>query len=200
MPCRRISSLASDARASGRTVCTSVVMISATRMGCLRFHPSKAVLDDERRKRDTSEGCRFHAHVVRTFRSSHGRPEDLLLTAVGEPDGFRPPKINQGCEISRRCRRTTRRPKRSVSDPMWHPACAGDACTGAIVIAINNVLVAIDFGDTSQKVLAYGQNLTRAFGGRLHVLHVADVIATTASQFYPEHAGDPEMRAESLAM
>ena len=68
------------------------------------------------------------------------------------------------------------------------------------MIAINNVLVAIDFGETSQKVLAYGQNLRRAFGGRLHVLHVADVIPTTASQFYPEHAGDPEMRAESLAL
>src|SRR5215468_12727618 len=93
MPCRRISSRASDARASGRTVCTSVVMISATRMGCLRFHPSKAVLDEERRKRDTSEDCRFHAHVVRTFRSVRGRPEVLLLTAVGKPDGFKPPKI-----------------------------------------------------------------------------------------------------------
>ena len=68
------------------------------------------------------------------------------------------------------------------------------------MIAIKNVLVASDFSEASQKALAYGHNLTRAFGGRLHVLHVADVIATTASQFYPEHPGDPEMRAESLAL
>ena len=68
------------------------------------------------------------------------------------------------------------------------------------MIRLNSVLVAFDFGETSQKALAYGMNLTRAFGGHLHVLHVADVIATTASQFYPEHPGDPEMRAESLAL
>src|SRR5215831_1068019 len=68
------------------------------------------------------------------------------------------------------------------------------------MIRLSSVLVAFDFGETSQKALAYGMNLTRAFGGRLHVLHVADVIATTASQFYPDHPGDPEMRAESLAL
>ena len=68
------------------------------------------------------------------------------------------------------------------------------------MLAVKNVLVATDFSETSQKALAYGQNLTRAFGGRLHVLHVADVIATTASQFYPDSPGDPEMRAESLAL
>ena len=68
------------------------------------------------------------------------------------------------------------------------------------MIQLNSVLVAYDFGETSQKALVYGQNLTRSFGGRLHVVHVADVIATTASQFYPEHPGDPEMRAEALAL
>jgi universal stress protein A len=68
------------------------------------------------------------------------------------------------------------------------------------MIQLNSVLVAFDFGETSQKALVYGQNLTRAFGGCLHVLHVADTIATTASQFYPDHPGDPEMRAESLAL
>jgi len=68
------------------------------------------------------------------------------------------------------------------------------------MIQLNTVLVAFDFGETSQKALVYGRNLTRAFGGRLHVLHVADVIATSASQFYPDHPGDPEMRAEALAL
>jgi nucleotide-binding universal stress UspA family protein len=68
------------------------------------------------------------------------------------------------------------------------------------MISLDTVLVAFDFGETSQKALSYGRNLTRAFGGRLHVLHVADVIATSASQFYPDHPGDPELRAELLAL
>jgi nucleotide-binding universal stress UspA family protein len=68
------------------------------------------------------------------------------------------------------------------------------------MIQLNSVLVAFDFGETSEAALAYGQNLTRAFGGRLHVLYVADEIATTATQFYPDHPGDAEMRAESLAL
>jgi nucleotide-binding universal stress UspA family protein len=67
------------------------------------------------------------------------------------------------------------------------------------MIQMNTVLVAFDFGEASRKALLYGQNLTRALGGRLHVLHVADVIATTAAQFYPDQAGAPEARAESLA-
>jgi nucleotide-binding universal stress UspA family protein len=67
------------------------------------------------------------------------------------------------------------------------------------MIQLSTVLVAFDFGRASQKALAYGQNLTRALGGRLHVLHVTDVIATTAAQFYPAAAGDPEDRALSLA-
>ena len=50
------------------------------------------------------------------------------------------------------------------------------------MIQLNSVLVAFDFGEMSQQVLVYGQSLTRSFGGRLHILHVADVIATTASQ------------------
>jgi nucleotide-binding universal stress UspA family protein len=68
------------------------------------------------------------------------------------------------------------------------------------MIQLNSVLVAFDFGEMSQQVLVYGQSLTRSFGGRLHVLHVADVIATTGSQLYPDHPGDPEMRAEALAL
>jgi nucleotide-binding universal stress UspA family protein len=67
------------------------------------------------------------------------------------------------------------------------------------MIQLNSVLVAFDFGEMSQQALVYGQSLTRSFGGRLHVLHVADVIATIASQ-YPDHPGDPEMRAEALAL
>jgi nucleotide-binding universal stress UspA family protein len=67
------------------------------------------------------------------------------------------------------------------------------------MILLNNVLVAVDFGETSRSALTYGVNLSRAFGGRLHVIHVADVIPTSASQFYPEGPGDPEGKARELA-
>jgi nucleotide-binding universal stress UspA family protein len=68
------------------------------------------------------------------------------------------------------------------------------------MILLNSVLVAFDFSDTSKHALTYGHNLARAFGGRLHVLHVADVISTSAAQFYPEGPGDPEAKATELAL
>ena len=68
------------------------------------------------------------------------------------------------------------------------------------MILLNSVLVAFDFSETSKHALTYGDNLARAFGGRLHVLHVADVISTSAAQFYPEGPGDPEARATELAL
>jgi len=68
------------------------------------------------------------------------------------------------------------------------------------MIQLTSVLVAFDFGDTSKNALNYGRNLARAFGGRLHVLHVADVISTSAAQFYPEGPGDPEAKATGLAL
>jgi universal stress protein A len=68
------------------------------------------------------------------------------------------------------------------------------------MIVIDSILVAFDFSETSKHALTYGRNLARAFGGRLHVLHVADVISTSAAQFYPESSGDPEAKAAQLAM
>jgi nucleotide-binding universal stress UspA family protein len=68
------------------------------------------------------------------------------------------------------------------------------------MILLDSVLVAFDFSDTSMSALTYGENLAHTFGGRLHVLHVADVIATSAAQFYPEGPGDPEVKATELAM
>ena len=68
------------------------------------------------------------------------------------------------------------------------------------MIQLNSVLVAFDFSETSKSALTYGNNLAGAFGGRLHVLHVADVIATSAAQFYPEGPGDPEAKAVELRM
>ena len=66
------------------------------------------------------------------------------------------------------------------------------------MIELNSILVAVDFSETSKNALAYGRNLARAFGARLRVLHVADVISTSAAQFYPEGPGDPEAKAIEL--
>jgi universal stress protein A len=68
------------------------------------------------------------------------------------------------------------------------------------MIILNSVLVAFDFGETSTNALTYGKNLAQAFGGRLHVLHIADVISLSAAQFYPEGPGDPEAMAAQLGL
>jgi nucleotide-binding universal stress UspA family protein len=41
------------------------------------------------------------------------------------------------------------------------------------MIALKRILVATDFSDTSEAAVKYGVALARAFGARLHVLHVA---------------------------
>src|SRR5215212_3150899 len=42
------------------------------------------------------------------------------------------------------------------------------------MLALKNVLVAIDFDEASEAALTYGRNLARSFGARLHVLHVME--------------------------
>jgi nucleotide-binding universal stress UspA family protein len=44
------------------------------------------------------------------------------------------------------------------------------------MIRLKNVLVATDFSETSEAALAYGRELARTFGAKLHLLHVADNI------------------------
>jgi universal stress protein A len=54
------------------------------------------------------------------------------------------------------------------------------------MIMMNAVLVATDFGETSNAALVYGRNLARTFGARLHVLHVAQRMSATAGEeFFP---------------
>src|SRR5512139_3343236 len=43
-----------------------------------------------------------------------------------------------------------------------------------MMIALKNILVATDFGQTSDAALAYGRELARTFQATLHVLNVAD--------------------------
>ena len=54
------------------------------------------------------------------------------------------------------------------------------------MIMMNAVLVATDFGETSNAALIYGRNLARTFGARLHVLHVAEKVSSMAGEeFFP---------------
>jgi nucleotide-binding universal stress UspA family protein len=63
------------------------------------------------------------------------------------------------------------------------------------MILMNAILVATDFGETSDAALVYGRNLARTFGARLHVLHVAEDVRATAGQEL--YAGDlHELQAE----
>ena len=68
------------------------------------------------------------------------------------------------------------------------------------MILLNSVLVATDFGETSTAALAYGRNLAGAFGGKLHLLHVAEqVTATAAAEFYLEDLVELQKAVEDSA-
>lgn len=55
------------------------------------------------------------------------------------------------------------------------------------MIALKNVLVAMDFDDASEMALSYGREFCRTFGARLHVVHVVQDLGG--------HAGAPEFSA-----
>jgi nucleotide-binding universal stress UspA family protein len=40
------------------------------------------------------------------------------------------------------------------------------------MIALKNILVGTDFGEAADMALSYGRELARAFGARLHLVHV----------------------------
>jgi nucleotide-binding universal stress UspA family protein len=42
------------------------------------------------------------------------------------------------------------------------------------MVALKNILVATDFSEPSAVALAYGRDLARSYGARLHVLHVIE--------------------------
>ena len=52
------------------------------------------------------------------------------------------------------------------------------------MIALENVLVATDFSEPSEVALAYGKDLARTIGARLHILHVAESVMATAGVEY----------------
>jgi nucleotide-binding universal stress UspA family protein len=68
------------------------------------------------------------------------------------------------------------------------------------MIIMNAVLVATDFCDTSEAALLYGRNLARAFGAKLHVLHVArDLAASAAAEMAAPALGTLQQEIEDAA-
>src|SRR5215218_6181450 len=49
------------------------------------------------------------------------------------------------------------------------------------MIALENILVATDFGEASTAALNYGRALARTFGATLHLVHVLDDVGTRAA-------------------
>jgi nucleotide-binding universal stress UspA family protein len=67
------------------------------------------------------------------------------------------------------------------------------------MVVIKNILVATDFSEPSAVALAYGRDLARTYGARLHVLHVVDDVVLR----YAPEAGlmtpDPQVELEKVA-
>jgi nucleotide-binding universal stress UspA family protein len=67
------------------------------------------------------------------------------------------------------------------------------------MVALKNILVATDFGEPSAVALAYGRDLARSYGAKLHVLHVIeDVVIRYSSEIgfaLPELQADLEQAA-----
>ena len=69
------------------------------------------------------------------------------------------------------------------------------------MIALQNILVATDFSEPSDVALAYGRELARRFGARLHLLHVVEDMGARFMSF-PLPVGDLghwQAEAESAA-
>jgi len=67
-------------------------------------------------------------------------------------------------------------------------------------MVIRNVVVPIDFSAVSEAALVYGRNFARAFGARLHVIHVAenDFLRPTAADPHVLSAATERQVAEKL--
>ena len=63
------------------------------------------------------------------------------------------------------------------------------------MIRLNNIVVATDFGEAAEAAFAYGRELARAFGGRLHVFHAADNVMTRYPMDVP-FAGMADLQTE----
>src|SRR3954463_10269645 len=78
----------------------------------------------------------------------------------------------------------------------WHEACSNNQYTEAVMIVLNKILVATDFGSASESALGYAQALARGFGAELHVLHVVENLLTRAMDGYGYAAISPEVQLD----
>jgi nucleotide-binding universal stress UspA family protein len=62
-----------------------------------------------------------------------------------------------------------------------------------VMIVVKSILVATDFGPVSDAALTYGRALAKAFGARLHLLHVAE------NDFLRPSVSDPHARYTATA-
>ncbi len=70
------------------------------------------------------------------------------------------------------------------------------------MIALNNILVATDFGEASDAALRYGRELAQKFDATLHVLHVAEnvAIATLGAETFAAVAPELQQEIEAGAL
>ena len=63
------------------------------------------------------------------------------------------------------------------------------------MVLLDNILIATDFSEPSEAALAYGRELARTFGARMHVLHVTEeAIAAVGVASWPPNL--PKLQAE----
>ena len=69
------------------------------------------------------------------------------------------------------------------------------------MIGINNILVATDFGEPAEAALRYGEELSRRFDAKLHVLTVVDDVAAhaVAASGLPDRLDDVQREIEADA-
>jgi nucleotide-binding universal stress UspA family protein len=69
------------------------------------------------------------------------------------------------------------------------------------MVVLKNVLVATDFSEPSGVALAYGRELARTFGAKLHVLHVTESVMSTAGlELYGASIPDLQASIEDAAV
>jgi len=81
------------------------------------------------------------------------------------------------------------------------------------MIALKNVVVAVDFGEATEAAIVYGRNFARQFGARLHVLHVLEnrflrpmsndplaVESATSKQLLDRLTADDRERLDAVAV
>lgn len=64
------------------------------------------------------------------------------------------------------------------------------------MLAITNILIATDFSDASETALNHARAMAKAFGSRLHVLHVVEVFSFDSAAFGTAAATIPALQAE----